>query len=60
MLNKNYINLKKLLNSKEIRKCIEGKKVFDDWELLKYFNKKIVYLVKNDSIIELEPNYVTN
>lgn len=58
VLNKNYINLKKLLNSKEIRKCIKGKKVFDDWELLKYFNKKIVYLVKNDSVIELEPNYV--
>lgn len=60
VLNKNYINLKKLLNSKEIRKCIKGKKVFDDWELSKYFNKKIVYLVKNDSVIELEPNYMTN
>ena len=60
VLNKNYINLKKLLNSNEIRKCIKGKKVFDDWELSKYFNKKIVYLVKNDSVIELEPNYMTN
>ena len=41
---KSYINLKKLLNSKEIRKCIKGKKVFDDWELAKYFNKKTVFL----------------
>ncbi|WP_299778618.1 hypothetical protein [uncultured Formosa sp.] len=55
---KNYINLKKLLNSKEIRKGIKGKKVYDDWELAEYFNKKTVFLVKKDSIIELEPNYV--
>lgn len=50
--------VKKILNKKQFYNGKNNTKIIDDWELLEYFNDKTVFLVKNDSIIELEPNYV--
>ncbi len=54
----NYISLKRLLKSKGLKKNLKTKRVYDDWKLFEYFDKKTIYLIKKDTIIELEPHYL--
>lgn len=55
--NKNKMSLKELFIKNNFIRCIDGKKIIDDWELSEYFFGKVIFLVKKDTIIELEPNY---
>ncbi|CDF80965.1 hypothetical protein BN863_32530 [Formosa agariphila KMM 3901] len=58
---KNKINpicVKDILKSRQFYSGKNNTSVIDDWELYMYFKEKSIYLIKGDSIIELEPSYL--
>ena len=51
------ICLKKLVLEKKFYSGKNNTSIIDDWELSEYFFDKIIFMVKTDSIIKLEPKY---
>lgn len=52
------MNLKKLVAKEQFYNGVNNTTIIDDWELWLYFRKKTIFLIGNNSIMELEANYV--